>query len=256
MTAAGPLPLPAADEIRVFILDLPALQRVLPQLAALLSPAEKARGDRFRFPVDQQRLVVGRGVARLLLGAGCGCPPARVRLTTNAFDKPLLAPDQGPPLTFNISHGGERVLVAVGVDRPVGVDVEPLNLPPDYLAISRQQFAADEQEALFSAPPDTHAATFFRIWTRKEAFIKAHGAGLSLPLDAFSVAAQAGERPVLLRTAWDPADAAEWQLIDIDAGADHAAALAARGRSWRAVPAWPSATDLTAALAAAERDAP
>jgi 4'-phosphopantetheinyl transferase len=254
MLPAGSLPLPAAAEVRIFLLDLPALQAALPPLAGLLTPAERARADRFRFPVDRQRLVLGRGVVRLLLGAACGCAPARVRLTSNAYDKPLLAAGQGPPLTFNVSHGGERVLVAVALNRPVGVDVEPLNLPPEYVAISRQQFAADEREALLSAPPQAHAATFFRIWTRKEALIKAHGAGLSLPLDAFSVSVRPEEPPALLRTAWDPADAAAWQLVDIDAGENHAAALAARGQDWRPVPTWATTANLLAALHVATRD--
>ena len=237
------------------MLDLPALQAVVASLAPLLTAAETARLARLRRPVDRQRLVLGHGVLRLLLGAACGRPPVAVRLTTNAHDKPLLAPGQGPPLTFNISHGGDRVLLALTHHRPVGVDVEPLRLPAEYMAISRQQFARDEQEALFAAPPEEHAGLFFRIWTRKEAFIKAHGAGLTLPLADFSVSVLPDEPPALLRTAWDPAQAAAWRLVDLDAGAGHAAALAARGHDWRVASAWPGAAALTAALHAAEDNA-
>ena len=154
---------------------------------AILTSDERSRSARFRFARDQQRFVVARGVLRDLLARYLGVQPGALQFAYNAFGKPELTPEFGGRLRFNLSHSAGLALIAVAHDSDIGIDLEQLRAQPDYADITRQFFSAAEVEHLSALPSHAQPDAFFTYWTRKEAYVKARGAGLAMPLSSFSV---------------------------------------------------------------------
>jgi 4'-phosphopantetheinyl transferase len=196
------------------------------ELHAVLSVDERERASRFYFDRDRDRYVVGRGVLRTLLGAYVGVPPERVRFDYGPQGKPRLAMT-GP--RFNVSHSGAVALYAFSKSGEVGVDVELFR--PEFARehIAERFFSPDEVATLRSLPDDAQPYAFLTCWTRKEAYIKARGQGLSLPLDRFDVSLHPDEPAALLRTAWSTDEPAQWRLTDLsDTASGYFAAVAIR----------------------------
>lgn len=222
------------DEVHVWRIDLgaPALRRS--SLWHLLDETERARAERFHFGHDRDRFVATRGTLRVILGRYLDRDPARIVLVYGPQGKPALDPATNDTrMSFNVSHSEELALLAFGSGRRVGVDVERLRprLAEDHIA--RRFFSPREAATLDALPPEQRIIAFFNCWTRKEAFVKASGEGLSLPLDHFDVSLAPGEPAMLLRTAPDPAEARRWWLAALDAGPGYAAALAVEAPSPR-----------------------
>jgi len=175
----------------------------------------------------RRRFVVARAALRGVLGAALGQPPRSLRFVEGPHGKPALA-DQPPPLRFNLSHSGELALLALSLDRELGVDLERRRHHLDHLGIARRYFAPDELAALAALPAAQQETAFYRCWTRKEALLKAKGAGLTLPLDSFAVSVTEAA-PQLLRTDWDTTEAQRWRLFHLAPapGAIGAVAIAA-----------------------------
>ncbi len=191
---------------------------------ASLSLAERERAERFRFERDRRRFVAAHGQLRALLGRYCGRPAAAITFTYNAYGKPAL-PDA--PLSFNLSHSGEVALIAVAAAGRLGVDIEAAQADLAGLAIAEQFFSSAEVAALRGLPEAERVSAFFNCWTRKEAFVKARGEGLSFPLKAFDVSLAPGAPAALLHTRPDPAEAARWTLTALTPAEGYVAALAA-----------------------------
>jgi 4'-phosphopantetheinyl transferase len=151
----------------------------------LLSPEEQARAARFRRRVDRDRFAASHAALRLILARHLHGSPASLVFREGENGRPLLA---GESLDFNLSHSGDLALIAVSTV-PIGVDVEQIKEMTDFLAIARRYFAAAELEFLRKTPPEELLKTFYAIWTRKEAFVKATGRGLNFPLNDFAVVA-------------------------------------------------------------------
>jgi 4'-phosphopantetheinyl transferase len=149
-------------------------------------------------------------------------------------EKPSLsAPHVDSGVTFNVSHSGGIALLAFTRRREIGVDVEQLRPDSDFEAIARRFFSAREQNQLAALPAEEKVDAFFRCWTRKEAFIKATGDGLSLPLSQFDVSLAARERSALLATRPDASEAGGWLLQEVPGGPGYVAALCVRGQDWK-----------------------
>ena len=221
----------ADDEVHVWRASLDAADAPRAALEGLLAEDERARAERFIFARDQGRYAVARGRLRVLLGHYLGVEPAAVELAYGARGKPHLAAATG--LEFNVAHSGDLVLYAVTRARAVGVDVEAERPQLADELTARRFFSPSEVAALLALPPAGRHAAFFRIWTRKEAYVKARGDGLSLPLDSFDVA-QAPDAPtLLLATRPDAAEAGRWTLAPLAPGPGYAGAVAAAGAGWR-----------------------
>jgi 4'-phosphopantetheinyl transferase len=178
---------------------------------------------------------VGRATLRRILSHYTGIAPAALAFTYNAFGKPALALDQNPAsLEFNLSHTGDQALCAVTYGHAVGVDVEAIK-ELDYVQLAGTVFSAYEQATLQQLAPADQPLAFFNGWTRKEAYIKAHGKGLSMPLADFDVTLAPHEPVRLLATRPDPAEAARWSLFGWSIGATCVAALAVAGQDWQLV---------------------
>ncbi len=220
------------DEVHVWraLLDQP--RNSLTLFHGALSAEERARAERFHFEADRKRAIIGRGLSRLLLGFYLGRPANRIEFKYNAFGKPALA-HSSIPCQFNVSHSGDVILVATAIDRALGVDVEQIKPDMANAEIAARYFSRCECSTLLSLPRELRAEAFFACWTRKEAYLKARGDGLSLPLNQFDVAFAPTEKPRLLATRHDPAEASRYTLCALDAGPGYAAALAVEGSNWR-----------------------
>ena len=210
------------DEVHVWRL---ALDRPVEAFRDLLQPDELTRADRFYFEKDRKHFAVARGFLRRLLGGYLQAPPKSVRFTYGAWGKPALGAEfSQSQLRFNMSHSHGLALYAVTEGREIGVDVEYMR--PDFATddIARRFFSAFEFGVLCELPDHDRVAGFFRCWTRKEAYIKATGRGMSQPLDGFDVTLGSGDDVALRRN--EDGSHARWRLVDVPAGDDYAGAVA------------------------------
>lgn len=157
------------------------------QFYATLAPDERARAARFHFPEHRARFIAAHGALRDILSRYLNLPADQLTFSTNPHGKPTLADPNHAWLQFNLSHSGDLALIAVARDHPVGIDVEHLTPPADFPRLVEQFFSANENAAFRALPESRRAAAFFAGWTRKEAYVKALGTGVSLPLDQFDV---------------------------------------------------------------------
>ncbi len=217
-----------ADEVHIWRASLDQPADMLAELAALLSRDEYKRAMRYYRPVDRDRFIVGRGVLRKIISAYLTLPPGQLRFTYNEYGKPAVSDDQNDrDLNFNLSHSAELVLYAVTRRRVVGIDIEYISEDFATLEIAEHFFAKDEVAALKSLPTDQRTMGFFNCWSRKEAFIKAKGMGVSYPLDRFSVSLAPGEPPALLKVDDDEREVARWKMYELKPGASYAGAMIA-----------------------------
>ena len=220
-----------ADAVHLWRASLAPGAEELARLARVLSEEERSRAERFRFPVHRDRFVAGRGIQRLLLARYLDADPASLVYRAARHGKPEFAgplADRG--LRFNVSNAGDRMLLGVTMERELGVDLEEVRPMSDALPIARRFFSAAENEVFAVVTEEERDAAFFACWTRKEAFIKAVGDGLTMPLDSFDVTLRRGEPARLICTRPDPAEAARWTLREVDAGPGWAAAIVVAGR--------------------------
>jgi 4'-phosphopantetheinyl transferase len=224
----------SGDEVHVWRASLMRREDEMLTLLRSMSEDELRRADRFHFPRDRARFIAARGILRNILGRYTHTLPERVRFGYNAYGKPELLNEGGDsPLRFNLSHAGSVALFAVAAGREVGVDVETLREDFACAEVADRFFSRREVEALAALPSRAIVRAFYNCWTRKEAYVKARGMGLSLPLDCFDVSLAPGEPAALLATRGDESDAARWSLREMDVGATHVAAVAVEGGGWR-----------------------
>jgi 4'-phosphopantetheinyl transferase len=179
----------------------------------LLSPDEWTRAQRFRFRRDENRYVTGRAKLRLILAGYTGSAPGDIRLAYGEQGKPRLV--DHPHVRFNLAHSEGNALLAVTEDHELGVDLERIRPQFADEHIAEQFFSESEVSVLRMMPASEQEQAFFECWTRKEAFLKAKGGGLSVPLDTFVVAFGPGQAAALLRSDLDPTDRDRWKMVDI-----------------------------------------
>lgn len=212
----------AAGEVHLWRIALDA-----PADAGEISAEERERAARLRFERDRRRFVAAHAALRRILGGYLGVPAAAVEFAYGRHGKPSLAGRAA--LHFNLSHSEELALLAVTEIGAVGVDVERERMIE--LEIADRYFAAGEVAALRALPADERQAAFFRCWTRKEAYLKARGEGVLLPLDGFEVSL-ARDQPRLARVMADAEEAGRWQIVHLEPAPGYVAALAMRATGW------------------------
>lgn len=199
-------------------------------LEPLLSREEEARAARFAFPLERARFVVSRGRLRMLLARLSGGDPMDLRIENDPDGKPRLGGECGQGrIRFNVAHSGDLWACAVALHQEVGLDVEEVRADRDVDRLAEGSFAPAETAAIRALRSRERRAAFHRCWTRKEAYLKARGIGITVPLDSFEVEVRPGASARILATRPDPADAARWTLHDLDLGPGFAAALCAEG---------------------------
>lgn len=193
----------------------------LDRFRRMLEPHELDRGGRFHFEKHRRHFIIARGFLRSVIARYLGSQPESLRFIYGVYGKPALASEHG--LRFNLSHSNEVALLAVTLDAELGVDVEHIRADFASEDIARRFFSRAEVETFNSLTREEQVAAFFRCWTRKEAYIKAIGKGLSQALDEFDVTLAPDVAPALLQTMDD--DASRWLMEDIDVGEGYAGAL-------------------------------
>lgn len=214
------------NEVHLWLAAVPDCLAELETLREVLDAEERERAARFHFERDCKRYIVARGVLRLLLSTYLGT--SQFALTTNKFGKPSLQPPH-ETLHFNVSHSRGLALFGFTRVNEIGVDVESIR--PDFatLEIANRFFAPDEAATLAQLVESERAGAFFNCWTRKEAYIKARGIGLSLGLGTFAVTLKPGERAALVRVDNDADAPTRWTMLDLDVGAEYRAAATFEG---------------------------
>jgi 4'-phosphopantetheinyl transferase len=192
-----------------------------------LAEDERAQVERFHFSKDQLRYAYTHQALRRVLSGYLSLPPQILEYRRNPYGKPYLADD--PQLYFNLSHTDERALIAVTRAGEVGVDLEKIKPEVPCLEIARRFFSRGEVAALARLPLEEQTDAFFRGWTRKEAFIKAVGRGLALPLDAFEVSLEDAPAQALLAVRKEAAVSGRWTIRNLAAERGYRAALAIQG---------------------------
>ena len=207
------------DGVEAALLDLDLGADQARQCGAWLDEAERVQAARFRFARDRDRYVARRGQVRGCLAEETGEAPQRLRISVDGYGKPFLA--DHPDLHFNISHTHGLALCVIGRGVPVGCDIERRDPAMACPAVAARLFAPAERDALAALPPEQWLDGFFNCWTRKEAYVKALGLGLSYPLDAFSVSVAPAETARLI-------DALPgWSLASFEAAPGFQAAVVA-----------------------------
>jgi 4'-phosphopantetheinyl transferase len=190
-----------------------------PHFRALLSVQEADRAERFIFPRDRQRFVVSHGLLRTILARYAGKAPQALSFSRRSGGKPCL--DGHGDLHFSLAHSGDAILIAVSLAGEVGVDVEELRVMNDAEGLVARFFSESERRHYAELAPQHRAAAFFAGWTRKEAYVKALGSGLSTPLDSFSVNFDVPARLL--------APAGPWTLRHLAVGGGYVGAVAMPG---------------------------
>jgi 4'-phosphopantetheinyl transferase len=229
-SAPGPLRL-ASDEIHVWCANLGDFRGEWLQLYGLLSSAERARAERFRFCKDRNEYIISQGMLRIILSRYLEQHPTKIEFCYGRFGKPEIKADLvRERLNFNISHSGGLALYAVTHSCPVGVDVEWLRPIPHFEEIASRFFSPRETETLMALSTECRMEGFFACWTRKEAFLKATGEGISEGLAKVEVTLTPWEEPEILRTTAELKARTEWQLRSFSPAPGYLAAVAFQHR--------------------------
>ena len=209
----------APKEIHVWRANLDCSAEILDEFRSYLSPDELEKAASFYFEAHRNHYAASRGILRKLLSGYLGKSPAEFAFSYSNFGKPSLA----NTLRFNLSHSHGLALYAFCPQHELGIDLEKIRPELAGPEIAERFFSTPEAEAVKASGSEA----FFRCWTRKEAFVKAHGTGLSLPLNKFTV--DIGDNARLLSVEFDPSEMGRWSLYSINPGADYEGALAVEG---------------------------
>ncbi len=219
-------------DVHVWQADLDRPPEEMKTLSASLSADEMDRARRFHFNADRNRFMAARGILRCLLGSYLRVEPLELEFGYGGKGKPgLSCPWAASGLSFNLAHSRQLGIFAFALNRQVGIDIECFREITDIEAIAETNFHIRERAALQTIQAGARRAAFFRCWTRKEAFIKAIGQGLSQPLDRFDVSAMPGAPDRLCPV--DHGLGLKWAIWDVPVGSKAAAALAVEGRGLR-----------------------
>jgi 4'-phosphopantetheinyl transferase len=220
----------ADNEVHVWRTQLELPSSHMQRLRGFLTDDEVERANRFFFEIDRQRFIAARGTLRSILSRYITIYPGDIWFSHNQYGKPCLAPEfSSYLLNFNLSHSASMALYAITRNMEIGVDVERVRSDVAYEEIAKHFFSVNEAAILRTIPTEKKLEAFYTCWTRKEAYIKAHGKGLSLPLDSFDVSFAPWEPPMLLMTKDEPQARSLWTVLDLRPALGYMGALAVKG---------------------------
>jgi 4'-phosphopantetheinyl transferase len=234
------------DEVHVWYVDLKTWEKQADSLLDLLDSQERERTARFKFPGPRNQFLISRAILRRALGCYLRIDARQIRFRTRPNGKPELAANSAvhfADLRFNLSHTEGTTVFAIARHRRVGIDVERIRPDTNVMELAERFFSHPEVQWLQSQPSGELIPAFFTCWTGKEAYIKAHGQGLSLSLSSFGVVAvhtMAGF-DLQLNVYEDPAETKRWSMWPLELGHSLRAALAVEGQGCKVrLGRWPS----------------
>jgi 4'-phosphopantetheinyl transferase len=222
------------DEVHVWRATLDQTPSQIQSFRHNLAADEQARAERFYFERDRGHFIAARGVLRAILGGYLNRVPESLSFCYSSHGKPALAGESdGDAIRFSVSHSHGVALFAVTRGREVGIDLERIRSDLAVAEIAGRFFSRREVAMLRTLPAEAQREAFFLCWTRKEAYLKARGEGLSLLLDQIDVSLAPGEPNAVPGTQRDPSEASSWSLQELTPAPGYVAALAVEGHGWR-----------------------
>jgi len=222
---------PGNREVHVWSVPLEVTDDAQRELETVLSEQERRRAGQYVFEHDRRDFIAGRATLRIVLGRYLRLAPKAVDLYKDSNGKPHLTRRCHRDLRFNMSRSHGLGLIAICGGEDVGIDVELVRDIEDAAAVVERFFCPEEISEWTALDRSRRTRAFFDCWTRKEAYVKAVGSGLQIPLNSFAVSFLEGETPMVRLHG----DCAYWSLFDVRPSAGHAAAVAVRGSGWRCV---------------------
>jgi len=217
-----------SNDIHLWRASLDCEGTVLHRLDAFLSHDEKARAARFVFPLDRHRFIAARGILRAILGQYLRRAPADITFTYGTHRKPALRSEKCDQIIhFNLSHSHGIAAYAFADRREVGIDVELVRHGTAENGIIDLAFSVDEIARLHALPPKLRDEAFFLGWTRKEAYLKALGTGIALPLGSIEVSLSP-DQPEILRTA----DCNRWSMHSFEPAPGYVGTVVGERKDW------------------------
>ena len=228
-----------SEEVHVWRASVSLLRHAASSLERILSGDEIGMARRFKIPLLRERYTVAHGILRQIVGFYLNVEPNSLVFARKEFGKPFLVHHDW--LRFNLSHSNDIVLIALANEHEVGIDVEYIRYDIDVLELAGHAFSDNEMAALRTVPPHLLRRAFFACWTRKEAYLKATGQGLAIPLKAFDVSVSPEQPPALIHQALEPADLGRWSFQDVPPHPDYTGTVVVRGkpeaiRCWQWLP--------------------
>jgi 4'-phosphopantetheinyl transferase len=212
-------------DVHLWVVRLEASADNFARALAWLSPDEVERAGRFYFDRHRRAFVLGRAALRALLATYLDIAPLEVRFIYGPQGKPALA-DSSHPLRFNASNSGNLAAYAFTMGCEIGIDIEQHRTVSDFQNIAQRFFSPAESDELMGVSVPERTTAFFNCWARKEAYIKAMGGGLSIPLNSFQVTLQPGDAARLVSIDGSEHSARSWTLYPFTPAPDYAGAIA------------------------------
>jgi 4'-phosphopantetheinyl transferase len=225
-----PFPTLSAPEVHLWRANLN--DHAAGSLRPLLAADEISRADRFHFDKDRNHYIVARGLLRRLLGSYLNTPAAELSFSYAEKGKPFLAKGRYGAINFNLAHSHGLAVYAFSIERELGVDLEFIKEDFGGEKLAERFFSSGEIAVLRTVSAELKNEAFFNCWTRKEAYIKARGEGLSMPLDQFEVSLAPGDAAALLCNHQEPGETTRWSMQSVEMPDGYVAALVAEGHNW------------------------
>ena len=218
-------------EVHLFCISMKHPDSRIREFSHTLSSNEVRKRDQLHFAEDRDRYVIRHGALREIVGGYLNIPACDVDIEYTEYGKPKIVENSASSwLQFNLTSSKDLALIAVTRMNHIGVDIEYIIDDFPSMEIASKYFSAGAMRQLYSLPEESRKRAFFNCWTRKEAYIKARGEGLSNPLDRFEVSLHPKSQAALLHHDEDPHESSRWSLQGIDLGNHYAAAFAVEGQ--------------------------
>ncbi|MBI3153479.1 MAG: 4'-phosphopantetheinyl transferase superfamily protein [Chloroflexi bacterium] len=209
MISPAPLSSPlTGSDLHVWCAALSGSPQKLTHYSSLLSPDETARANRFYFERDRHRYIFGRGILRILLSSYLGKEASRITFLYGQHGKPAIE----APLHFNLAHSNDWAVFVFVRDSEIGIDIEHIRPLQDADDFARQFFTTNESAWINSLPHDQKWNGFYKLWTCKEAYLKANGSGLTVPLNQAEISFSKNDTAKLTSIGGDVKEASKWRL--------------------------------------------
>ena len=227
-----PLPL-LPQEIHVWKISLPSPESWLPKLWKVLNAEEHQRAKRYKTQTLRDTFVTARGTLRLILQRYLHTDAAHIQFASETHGKPYIT-DQAtsPPITFNLSHSAELALLAIAANRQIGIDIEHDRRTTNYPGMINRICSPQEQVFFKDLPPEEQQKMFLTCWTRKEAYVKALGQGITFSLKSITVSLDKSMPPEILQVEGKENEALRWSMCELYPNPEYTAALVGEGNDW------------------------
>lgn len=213
-------------QVHLWQVNLKTLSFYPKDISKTLSPEELERANKYKFIKDQELFILRRYLLRLILSQYCHCQPHQMIYRYNSCKKPLINIPEFKKIKFNMSYSYDLLLIGLCRQNDIGVDIEKVREISDLENIASENFSHHELEYFNSQLNKT--TSFFKIWTRKEAFIKAKGKGLYYPLKSFSVEVDPSESYEHLLNHTHPLESKLWRTADLNTSDGYVASMAVK----------------------------